>query len=253
MAYDCFSVARYEMQDPSITSDSPLSVGKGNEPPLQASKWLDLQLLIDVDELQELFCALGPFNIFKVGSVCPLQQGEISKALFLEQYEQYITHLKSGEIPPEKLYRSLFSSIFTVTNEALFQILVGEERRIIRVAKPVLQLQVNQISYSPVDGKFRTMVFSKDSILWGIQFSYPQLFQDSLTREVFQVLHSDQFPNSSLFKRLQKWTRQYTIPTPFEVNGQKINVPIRIGKKCLSWIHQHPQLQTGSIKVVTSK
>jgi hypothetical protein len=63
------------------------------------------------------------------------------------------------------------------------------------------------------------------------------------------VRETPQFPNTTLFKRLQQWVRSHTIATPFEVEGKKINVPIRIGKRCLNWIHVHPQLRAKGIRV----
>lgn len=228
---------------------TPLRLGTGKEPPLQASKWLDLPLLIDAEEMHGLFSSLGPFKIFRVGTVCARNEGEVSHEEFLTEYAVYVESLKRGVIPEEKRYRPLFSSIFTLTDDYLFQVVVRDEKRIIRVDKPVLQLQVNQIAYSEADGKFRSMVFGKDSILWGIQFTYPQLFQESESREVFSVLSHPQFLNTVLFRQLQLWVRQNTVPTPFKVGEQKINVPLRLGKQCFNWINSHPQLVNSPIRV----
>jgi hypothetical protein len=243
------------MQGMQMKRVSSLRIGSGTELPLQASKWLDLQLLIDIDEMRDLFTALGDFEIFQVGMVCGIDDGIISKEKFLEVYEAYLDCLKKGKIPEEKTYRPYFSSIFTTSRDHLFHIVIGNDRHIIRVEKPVLQMQANRISYSPADGKIRPMVFSKDSILWGLQFSYPQLFQDSMTKDVFTVSDTPQFPNTPLYRKLQLFLRQNTIPTPFQVSGDqgdvRINVPMRLGKKCLSWINSHPQLATAGMRVIT--
>ncbi len=249
-----------------MTSISSLRIGSGAELPLQASKWLDLQLLIDVDEMRALFSALGDFEIFQVGMVCGIDEGIISKEKFLEAYGVYIECLKKGEIPEEKIYRPYFSSIFTTSRDHLFHIVIGNDRHIIRVEKPVLQLQANRISYSQADGKIRPMVFSKDSILWGLQFSYPQLFQDAATKEVFTISDIPKFPNTQLYRKLQLFVRQNTIPTPFQVGDDmgdrdedshvhghghvRINVPMRLGKQCLPWINAHPQLVSANMRVV---
>lgn len=227
-----------------------LRSGTGKELPLQASKWLDLELLIDDEEMQALFSDLGAFKIFRTGAVCGKDEGEISKTTFLERYALYIDCLRQGILPDEKLYRPLFSSIFTVADDHIFQIAIADNRRILRPEKPVLQLQVNQIAYSEADGKFRSGVFGSKSILWGIHFSYPQLFQDPETKEVFSVLDNPLFPNTALFRKLQVWTRQNTVPTPFSVDQRRINVPIRLGKKCFPWINSHPLLANSNICVI---
>ena len=87
------------------------------------------------------------------------------------------------------------------------------------------------------------MVLSTESVTWGIQFSYPQLYQDPKSYRITKVVDSSEFPNTSVFARMLKWLRHHTLPTPFSVDGQRVNVPIRIGRSCLEWIHMHPQLK----------
>jgi len=234
-----------------MSHHSNLRVGNPQELPLQASKWLQIQLLVDDKEMERLFEAFGDFQIYKAGVLCDAGEGLISKPDFLKLYSSYVEALKHGRLPDEALYRQYFSSVFTTDPHNLFQIEVAGNRRIIRVARPVLQLQMHKMSYSSVDGKFRAMVLGKDCILWGLQFSYPQLYQDA-NKEVHKALEEEQFPDSRLYRALQKWVRQESIPTPFEVGDQKINVPIRIGKNCLEWINRHPQLVSQNIRVITN-
>nr|MBA2728315.1 hypothetical protein [Parachlamydiaceae bacterium] len=224
-----------------MTHSTELRCGSSQEPPLQASKWLQLQVLADSQEMERLFDAFGNFLIFKAGVLCNAGEGEISKEEFLRLYSNYVDALKLGQLPDDALYRQSFSSVFTTDPGNLFQVEVAGNRRIIRVARPVLQLQMHKMSYSSVDGKFRPMVLGKDCIFWGLQFSYPQLFQDE-SKEVYKALEEEQFPDSKLYRILQKWLRQETIPTPFIVDTHQINVPIRLGKNCVEWINRHPQL-----------
>lgn len=225
------------------------------EPLLQASKWLDVQTLLSSQELSRLFDFLeestGHFSLYSCGVVCKQGAGEIARKDFLRDYETYINQLMQGQQPDIIPYRSLFSPAMTLTTEALFTIPVGEDRQLIRVAKPVVQLQANHISYSTVDKKFHSMVFGIDSIAWGLQFCYPQLYQDHQTRQVEVIKKSAAFPNTALFQLIQKWMRQHTIPTPFIAENVLTNVPMRLGKECLSWINQHPHLIQKKIKVKT--
>lgn len=217
---------------------------------MQASKWLKVQLLVDASEMESLFTALGDFSIYVTGAVVLKAAGEITHKVFLKAYEKYISALKEGVIPPESVYRQLFGAVLNKDPEALFAVAVGPDRQLLRVAKPVIQMQPHSMDYSPYDGKFRAMVYGLDSILWGVQFSYPQLFLDAETKEPENVDDSERFPNTVLFKNLQRWIRNHTLPTPFLVEGKKINVPIRLGKKCLPWINKHPQLAPKNIQVV---
>lgn len=231
----------------------PLSLPQrtvSNQTPLEASKWLKIQLLVDADEMKDLLHELGDdFEIFLTSGVMDSSEGLLSREDFLKTYRSYVSDLIAGKLPDESLYRSCFSSVFTKDREALYALPVGENQHLIRVQKPVLQLQLHRMAYSPEDGNFHTMVFGKDSIAWGIQFSYPQLYRDHETKQVEKVVASSDFPNTFLFRSLQQWVRKATIPTPFMIQDRLTNVPVRLGKNCLSWINKHPNLIQKGIKV----
>lgn len=214
-----------------------------------ASKWLSVALLIDADEMHSLFHSLGKFQIFNVGCVVKNDEALISHETFLLRYAHYIESLKSGHLPEDSTYRQLFSSVFTVSADHLHPLNVGTDNLLMRVTKPVIQLQAHHLDYSKADGKFRPMVLGQNSVSWGIQFSYPQLFEDPKNRSVHKVEDTPQFPNTSLFRTLQKWTRQFTVPTPFIVDEKLTNVPMRLGKNCFAWINCHPQLEKKGLKV----
>lgn len=229
--------------------DSPLRISS-NEPPMQASKWLDIPLLIDATEMRQLFDVLGDFYIYGASSLCKPGEEQISKQEFLQKYETYIQDLKNGRLPDESTFRRFFSSIFTVSSEFLYIVQTANGQHLVRVSKPVIQLQPHRLSYSTIDGKFRSMVLGIDNLSWGIQFSYPQIFQDPQNNEVKQVADNLEFPNTALFRAIQRWIRHHTIPSPFLVEGKKINVPARLGKECLTWINQHPQFEEKGFRIV---
>jgi hypothetical protein len=95
------------------------------------------------------------------------------------------------------------------------------------------------------------MVFGINSISWGIQFSYPQLYQDE-NCQIQVVKPGPEFPNTVLFQKMQRWIRQHTIPTPFLTPYQRINAPIRMGRQVLNWINNHPQLKAKNLSIKTS-
>jgi hypothetical protein len=111
-------------------------------------------------------------------------------------------------------------------------------------------MQMHQFLFSSMEKIFYPMVLGQKTVSWGLQFSYPQFYQDPKTKEITRVIKKDLFPNTELFALLMKWVRQFTIHTTFLVEEERINATIRIGKKCMSWIHLHPQLQELGIKVL---
>lgn len=219
------------------------------EPPMQATKWLTSQVLLDADEMQELFNALGDFYIFQTSGVCKTDEGSISRNEFIAAYRDCISMLQKGLQPNEGPYRKLFSSVLTVSLDTLYAIPLADNQHLIRISKPVIQMQIHHMDYSQADSKFRSMVFGSDSIWWGIQFSYPQLYQNQQTHQAEQVVISTTFPNTQLYRDLQYWIRHHTIPTPMILNQQTVNLPMRLGKNCLSWINCHPQLIKKGLQV----
>lgn len=218
------------------------------KPPLQVSKWLDLPVLLDADEMASLFQQLQPFYIFLTSAVVKKGEGFISSEHFLKKYSEYIEEIKNGKIINEDLFRTIFSAIFTTSTECLYSLTLADDKELLRIEKPVVQLQPHRIHFSKEDFKFRSMNFGMDTISWGIQFSYPQLFQDQ-QKNVHKTKDSEEFPNTKLFQGIQQWVRYHTVPTPFIVNGNRVNVPMRLGKHCFSWINHHPHLQTLGLSV----
>jgi hypothetical protein len=93
------------------------------------------------------------------------------------------------------------------------------------------------MGFSDVDHEFRPMILSQNSIFWGLQFSFPQVYQDPKTGALKEA------EVSPLFQAIRKWIRNTTVPTPMMVEGKRVNIPIRLGKRCFSWINRHPQLK----------
>ncbi|MFT4553070.1 MAG: hypothetical protein ACI9S8_001704 [Chlamydiales bacterium] len=228
----------------SLRVSTPQKEGK-----LQVSKWLQSQVLLDVSEMEALLEELGEAQLFSTGRLVEKGKSFVIKRDFLDCYIDYVESLKKGQLPDDSNFRSFFGSVFTVTPDVLYSMEIEDGRELVHPTRPVLQMQAHSIGYSVEEGKFRPMVLGKDSILWGIQFSYPQLFQDNETLSVEKVEETEKFPNTQLFRKLQRWVRHNTRATPFIIGDKKTNVPMRLGKKCFEWINKHPQLIKKGIKV----
>jgi hypothetical protein len=210
----------------------------------QGSKYLKHQVLCDADELRLLFDALGPFWIYPLTGLVDGQP--IDRELFLKTYGEWIEELKQSRIPTDAALKKILAAAITADLDALWKQEVPGNRYIIKMAKPVIQVQAHFFSYSPIDAVFRPMTMGSESIFWGLQFSFPQIYQDPKTMEFFEV---DECLNTDLFQKIKQWARDVTRATPFVVDGKKTNVPIRLGKNCFSWIHKHPQLIARNIGV----
>ncbi len=206
---------------------------------MSCSKWIKHQVLLSIEEMCLLFSEIAPFEIFCVCEPVTENTMQIARENFLQTYADYVLMLKTGKLPQEGDFRKMFSSVFTTTREALYAMPVGQERFLVKTIKPVIQLQLHHFFVSTIDGKFHPMVLGKESISWGIQFSYPQIYQDPETRAYSKVDSSEKFPNTELFHKLVKWLRRNTMPTPFIFQDKKTHVPIRLGRTSLEWVKHH--------------
>jgi len=219
------------------------------EGPFNASKWLKHQVILSVDEMQDLIKSLGHF--FILPSYGPVQVDSVllSHEDFLQQYVPYIESVVNSEDLDENYYRRCFCNYLTKDLSTVYAVPLSGERVITKVSRPVIQMQLHHFFYSHVDHKIHSMVMTKDSIHWGVQFSYPQIFEDPHTHEFFKIDESERFPNTQLFKNLVKWLRKNTIPTPIEISEKKMWAPFRIGKQCFSWINSHKKLMANNVSV----
>ena len=216
---------------------------------LNVSKWIKHQVFMSGDEMRKLFAHLGNIALYNISEVVSAEEMVIPNDLFLNQYEAYVASLKQGEIPDEKKLRRYFSSVISATPDVLYAMEVKNGAYLVKPICPVIQLQLHQFLPSDVDGKYYPMVLGNDSITWGIQFSYPQIFQHPQTKKFSKVTDDTDFPNTSVLLQMVKWFRSHTVPTTFIWKEKTTSVPIRIGKEALSWIDAHPQLQAKGIMV----
>jgi hypothetical protein len=213
---------------------------------LQVSKWLKTQVLLDQEEMQGLLAALGEIALICVSEPVTADEAIVSTSVFETKYAEYVDALKQGAVPSFQAYRRYFSSAMSSDLTSFYAIKLPQDKYLIKPIKPVIQLQAHQFFYSEQDKKFHPMVLSEESISWGLQFSYPQFFQDVHTRKVGRT---SEFNNHALFTKLLKWVRSNTLPTPFKVGGAVTNSPIRVGRKSLAWIANHPQLTLKGISI----
>ncbi|MCX6990661.1 MAG: hypothetical protein NTX49_06345 [Chlamydiae bacterium] len=214
-----------------------------------ASKWLKHQILIDEVGMKELFESIGKCYICHASGPVQSANTFISKEKILEVYASYIQAIKQGQPIDEKELRRFFCNYLTYDLDSLYGVPISQDRCLIKVARPVVQMQFHHFFPSTVDGKFHSMVMTEDSVHWGVQFSYPQIFEDPKTHQYFKMNESPDFPNTALFKNVIRYIRSHTVPTPFIFQGVRTRVPFRLGKSCFSWINTHKELKEKGIVV----
>ena len=187
-------------------------------PVFQASKWLDLPILLSVKEMESLLDSL-PKWIVPLSGVIEENKELIERQEFLSLYANYVHQMDAGIFRP-LIDRRLTCAFTDDLNTVRSCPVTGG--LLIRIIRPVLQVKPYKLHYSFEAEKFIES-YSPDSFAWGLVFSTPQLFLNPETKDVEKNV-------DPAFKALQKWSRANTIPTPFKIENKIINFYARIGK-----------------------
>lgn len=212
---------------------------------MNAAKWIKIPILLDLCEMQRFLAVLGAFEMFQVGSVVPPGGGLVTSQGFLEDYAQDLERFKHGVTS----YARPFGLVWTVTRDAVKRQVLSDGREIIRPILPVIQLQPHHFQFDHATHECRSMVYGTHSVSWGIQFSYPHLFEDPHSHEISTV--DETFPNTVLFHTLRLFVREQTRATPLISAGKRVNVPMRLGKQCFSWVSDVPSLAQQGLSVLS--
>jgi hypothetical protein len=207
------------------------------------SKWLNIQVLLDAHEMEELFNELPPCYLLPVGRVIRKDKFNIAKEEFLDSYAKYIQALKDGEELPSREFHGIFSCALSTSFDDFYALDVDEEKMLLKAQRPIIQMQPHSLGFSEVDEEIHPMVRGRESIAWGVQFSYPQIFQEGHTDQIHEVMKEEGFGNTQLFLTIQRWLRHHSRPTPFLIRDKQVKVSIRIGNHAFSWINNHHQLR----------
>lgn len=215
-------------------------------PPYLASKWLHTPFLLETKEWARLLeeCEGSYF----VRSSLLVQRGElqIAKEQFLENWEAYLTTIRKQGSDVQNVSQDPFALFWSQEVEAIGVLDIGQKECATQLL-PTIVLQSHRFHYSKVDEEFRRQVFGKETISWGVQASFPTVFQDK-NRNAIQVLLTDG-ENVALWRKLQRWLKENSVPVSFLINGVRKTVPFRIGYGCFSWIENHPDLRQRGLQV----
>lgn len=214
------------------------------------AQWTPIRALLDIDEMHALCRHLPLFSLYQAGSVLPIGKGTLNLQQFLSAYAAYITALRAGQLPPYKQLRHALCAFWSAETDSIAVHAVSETEQVLSPALPLIQLQPHAFCYSPYDHSFRCMVFGPTSIPWGLQWSYPQVYQDPKAKSIHKVAAEPNKPNTLLFRTLQRWMRHHTQPLQVSLQGKRTCLPIRIGPACLKWMHTHPQWSTWNVHLL---
>ncbi len=199
--------------------------------PYEASKWLKIPALLEPSALKEIlgFADYYPLSGF-TDSLKPVPE--------FKAYEEYIESWKRGE--EAKLKDTAFGQ--TLYPDALYAMQTSKGY-MIRPAHPNVQITSHYMNFS--EGEIKTNVFGENTLSWGVQFAFPQLH----TKEEGEVGKHLEAANFQLFKKIQAYIREHTVPAKFIWEEKPYQSSLRISKPALDWVNLHPWLKRKGLRV----
>lgn len=210
--------------------------------PARFSKWLRHVLLLSLEDMEACLDFLGSFCCIRAGMTTQASI-VVSKEEFLHYYTlyleemQHITHLASPAL------RRFFSLFWTVDPADVAPLLLSQDKILMKPIKPVVQVQLCHCLWNKQSHRIDPMALHADSFSFGLQISYPQIYEDPQTHQFSKVLLSQEFSATPLFLAFVQWMRAHTQPVVVSIAEKKIASTVRMGKKSVSLLALHQGLQ----------
>lgn len=214
-------------------------------PPFEVSRQQKIGFLYDTQdlkELSELFKDVYCIDLTRPGKPTDLI---IKFSELLPSLENNIIRLKKNQVAPlSSTDQRLLNSSLSSTTDAIAELKLADSRSLLRPTLPLIQINPLRLYYNQELATIKSQVYGRDTIAWGIQLSYPQLFKDQESGDVISTLIPDSpLPNTALFKDAQKWMRRNTKICTFKSDNMTISSNVRITPRALEWVSYHSQLK----------
>lgn len=164
------------------------------------AKWIHLPLLLSLREMEEFVSFAADW--YPLGRIASKDEVFSAKDNFLLAYQKRIQSIQEGTMPNDH-----WTYAVTVEEEALYAMSVREGQYNVRPKKPFIQIKTHQFAFSE-KGDLLQNAIGKETKPWGVQISFPFVYQDPKTVTV----HKSEGENVLLFRSLQKWVRHHTKP-----------------------------------------
>ena len=205
----------------------------------EAAKWLKWPVLADEKEFGELFRRLAPCDLVPLTGVVEPDRLLMPSDCFLAEAKRWIERLQQHQAPTMEDLRTVLACALTNDRDAIWLHEVKPERYLVKSknrscrSKPI---------FFPIRSKTKPFIrwcSAKRVSSGASSFPIPKFF----SIPIGNTEKSTRRFRTQFFSEIRQWTRDVTRPASFLVDGKKVNVPMRIGKNCLSWIASHPQLK----------
>ncbi len=212
---------------------------------LQASKWLEIPMLLTPDDFLKMLVFLEGTILSPLGNLVNENELCIDPLELSKVYANVCQLAFENKLISRDLIKKLSLRIIC-KKENLIACELAQGRFIVHEQVPAIKMQALFLNYSKEENKIRSRVLGANQIFWGVELSFPQIYQDPLTFKMKDSWNITE--ESKLFKSLQKWAREHTKPSKFQFDKVSQSTAFRRSKSLD--IETYPALALHKICVI---
>lgn len=202
------------------------------------SRWTHLDVLLNPDELQELFEKTSLPFLLTAHLFHSEESGCIELETLIDNYSNILKALQSKSELDYSLIRKTCHFFCAKNLEGVFRKKINDNLERIVYQEPLILVKPLSYAFSKVDHTFHVSALSPANLFWGLRFSFPALYQAPGSHEIVSLSPKNN-ANAMLFKGMRTYLRGASQKVNCEYFGQKIECPLKIGHEVLNWIHPY--------------
>jgi hypothetical protein len=218
---------------------------------LQASLWMSQRVLLTPDELIELFDFLPSFELYNLAHVGSKEGFHITKELFLECYKAFFMSFFHQKDASFYTFKKQLTVAMIGEEETLYLTEPSSGTFLIHMQKPSVVIGPCIFHYDSAAKKILYADHKTQAIRMGLEFKFPQFYQDPQTLQPVKHFTDLSNPHTRLFKALQKWCREHAKVVFLEKKPEERFSPgCKVGNQCLEQLSNFFDLQRLGYKAI---
>lgn len=209
----------------------------------RVSKWMNFQLLLNESELLELFKEIEVQHLLCLSHVGIYEDLYLSKQNYLNLYAKYLELLQKDTILESREIIKKLNVAIAYDFQDFYKIPLPDDKILIKMKSPSIQIKPFHFVYNHELEKFLPNVCSSSTIYFGLEISFPQIFQDPKTFVIKHIFKDQKLKSAQQFKKIRSFVRDHTQPARFQIKDNVKVATFRIGKKCINFAKSCPALK----------
>jgi hypothetical protein len=218
---------------------------------LQASLWMSQRVLLTPEELIDLFGFLPSFELYSLSHVGSKEGFHVSKERFLELYKAFFMSFFHKKDMSFYTFKKQLTVGMTCKEYTLYLTEPSSGPFLIHMQEPSVVIGPCVFHYDNAAKKILYADHMTNAMRMGLEFKFPQFYQDPQTLQPVKHFTDPSNPNTRLFKGLQKWCRENAKVVFLEKDAEERFSPgCKVGNQCLDQLSNFFDLQMQGYKAI---